>query len=106
MIERIRNMEATEVIDLASYPGLHRQSKGVLVAVREVGLLKGDAFDITRLAVPARPKAELNRSHLVQLVFVGDREIPFYTFVNYEGWLLEYYRARMGMVFRFRTEAR
>lgn len=105
MVENMKLAQATETLDIAPYPTLHRQTKGKLVSVREIAV-KDDAFDLKRMAVPARPRARFENGRAIQLVFIGDRDIPVYTFLDYEGWLKEYFVARIGLVFRFRTDVR
>lgn len=99
MIESIRRkMPEGRITELQHYPTLYRQRKGKLLAVREIRI-GADSFDLMRLAVPSEEHRRLKRDHVIQLVFVGEGHIPFYTLIDYEGWRMEYYRARIGEVF-------
>ena len=103
MVETIRNKVPTEKIELEIYPTLRKQRKGTLVAVNEIRITH-DCFDIIRLVVPSKDHRKLTRDHVIELVFIGERDIPFYTLLNYEGWLKEYYAARVGEIFKIETE--
>lgn len=99
MCEQIQNIPSADVIELEPYPTLHRQKKAKLVAVHEMRI-RDDCFDLLRTTVPSRNHRQLNRERVIQLVFIGDRDIPFFTLLSYEGWLKEYYSARIGWVFQ------
>lgn len=103
MVETIRNKFPTESINLEPYPTLRHQKKGILVAVKEIRIIQ-DCFDIIRLAVPSKDHRNLTREHVIELVFIGERDIPFYTLLSYDGGSKEYYTARIGEIFKIKTE--
>ena len=105
MMKKIRYMPATEAIELEPYPTLKRQRKALLIGVHELEI-RSDGFDLIRQAVPSMGHRKLTHSHVIELVFIGDRDMPFYTLLSYEGWLTEYYKARIGLVFEVITERR
>lgn len=100
-----KRAQPTEVLEVASYPTLYHQKKARLLAVGQVWTTN-ESFDMLRLAVPARPRETLGNGPLLQLVFVGEKNIPFAVLRNWEGWLNDYYKARIDMVFTIKTEVR
>lgn len=97
----ITEKRKADVIELQAYPTLHGQKRGRLIDVRVINN-PPESFNLLRLAVPSSDHRKLKLSAIIQLIFIGDLDVPFYTLINYEGWLKEFYSARIGKLFKIR----
>lgn len=103
-------MEIKNILRLDhAYLKLHGQSQGRLVALQRIRLTRedeelkiydGEHFTGVHLEDEIAVDKEKN-GDFIQMVFIGEKGIPFSVFREYRKWKWDSFRDRIGMEFEF-----